>query len=89
MLLQSTDALLLQLLLQPVAAAGLRQAETGAVGGGSAAAIAGGRASRALGYPHHELIPAVALAATLGPAKNEAATPVLPNPSPANREQMC
>ena len=49
----------LELLLEPVAAAGLRQAEVGAVGGGGAAAAAGGLAAGAAGDPHHELVPAV------------------------------
>ena len=49
----------LKLLLEPVAAAGFRQAEIGAVSGWGASRAAGG--ARVAGRDaHHELVPAVA-----------------------------
>ncbi len=56
------DAGVLQLLLEPVAAAGFRQPEAGAVGRGGAVAAAD-RLGAAGGNAHHELVPAVALGA--------------------------
>ena len=58
----------LQLLLEPVAAAGFRQAEVRAVSGWGASRAAGG-AGVAGGNAHHELVPAVAIGTGFGPGE--------------------